>query len=256
MHRRFLTASACALIIAALPSCGDDAGGNGSGGVAKSSLAEDLTKSADALSAKLGGAQMPAANDPDVRAYDQHAEKALTALGTDALPIRGFDSFTRYCEKAATVIGGYVGAGGAANDPQKMQANVERHLDQMFTPLLFAAHCQAAHMPFLEQTIDPTDQSKAAAFQQVRQGAFSQVAGLIEMASATDLDEARRRRVVDLLARDADEFAIALTKEQRGQLAAMTQELRGTLPQDLGGQVDTIRAAFEKSACGKLCTAA
>ena len=251
MHRLLLQAAASALLIAGLAACEEQGGQAG-----EANAGNQFVSAADALQAKLGGAQVPPANDPAVQAFEQQSAAALDALGTDRMPLDGFTSFERYCGKSAQIIAAYVGAGvGEEGQEAQMVANVERYIDQMFTPMLFAAHCSAAHMPFLEGELSPEEaREKAAAVNQIRTGAFSQVTGLMQLSVAPDLDAARRARVLDLLAQDAAKFALALTPQQRQQLAGMAQELRAQLPADSAPKADTIRAAFEKQECGTLCS--
>ena len=261
MHRRSTQMLACALLLLGATGCGEDGGANEA--TPAPAFAAEFEKSADALAAKLGKpgekAQMPAADDPAVAAFDAQAAKAMTALGTPELPVDGFGTFESLCGRTAEIVGAYVGAGAGtgnaagAEERKRMEANVERYLDQMFTPLLFAAHCSAAHLPFLEERIDPADTSKAAALQQVRSGAFAQAVSLIQLAAADDLDPARKGRIVDLLAQDAPSFAIALDKKQRAQVGRLADGLRARLPEDSRGQADRIKAGFENAPCGKLC---
>lgn len=258
MPRYLLNASACALLTLFAAGCGEQAAEP----AAAPTMTEEFQKSADALAAKLGApgekSQMPAANDPAVAAFDAQASKALAALGTPELPVDGFKTFEGLCARTAKVVGAYVGAGagtpGGPEQQKQMEANVVRYLDQMFTPLLFAAHCSAAHLPFLEEQVDTSDPSKAAALQQVRSGALAQAVGLMQMAAADDLDPARKRRIADLLAKDAANFAIALNREQRGELAQMAGALRSELPEDARAQTDKIVAGFQNAPCGKLCS--
>jgi hypothetical protein len=262
MNRRAIAMSACALGLF-LSGCGDDAGKSGD---ASGQLAQDFAQAGDALIARLGApgekAEMPPPSDPAVAAFEKQAAAAMTALGTPALPLDGFKTLESLCGKTVAIVGAYVGAGagaqGAADEPaaqrQRMEANLELYFDQMFTPLLFSAHCSAAHMPFIEGEVDPADTAKAAAVRQVRDGAFSQATGLMQMAGDPKLDIDRRRRIVDQLAADAGSFAIALSPEQRRTAAAMAQELRATLPADAGPAVDRIRAGFETRVCGKICS--
>lgn len=258
MPRTLFTASACALLTTLVAGCGEEAAKT----AAAPTLAQDFEKSADALAARLSGqgAQMPAATDPVVTGFEAQATKALTALGTPALPVDGFETFEGLCARTAKIVGAYIGAGasaegsGGAEDQKRMEANVARYVDQMFTPLLFAAHCSAAHLPFLEKRLDPADTSKAAALQQVRSGAFAQTVGLMQMAAADDLDPERKRRIANLLAQDAASFAIALNQEQRRQAARMAGELRSRLPEDSRAQADKIKAGFENAPCGKICS--
>lgn len=231
-------------------------------GTQKNALADDYGKAADALIAKMGnGKTIPAADDPAVKAYDEQAAKALTALGTPALPASGFDTFDALCGKGTTIIQGYVNAGlPAGADPaaraQAMNANAEKYLGQMFTPLLFSAHCTAAHLPFIEGTMSDGDvKEKAAAIQQVRGGAFGQAAGLLQMAGASDLDAPRKKRIMDLLAGDAANFAIVFTPAQRQQLADGARQVKASLPAETQGQADKVAGDLEKAPCGKLCKA-
>ena len=263
MHRHILAACATSLIALTLSGC--EGGGNetdaNAAAAAEGDLARDFTDAANALQAKLGApgekTDMPPPSDPAVQAFDAQAERALAALGTPQLPVDGFETFDAFCTKTAGIVGAYISAGGGQSgaDQQQMLANTERYLDQMFTPLLFAAHCSAQHMPFVEKTAS-TDgiAGKEAALQQVRQGAFSQAAGMMEMASAPDLAPARRARILDLLAQDAEEFAIALSPGQRQQLVDMAGALKGQLPADAAGKADAIQADLQKPACGKLCS--
>lgn len=266
MHRHLLTACAAALMAITLQGC--DGGGNEAdanaaapAAAAEGDLTQDFTRAADALQAKLGAPgenpAMPPADDPAVDAFDAQAERALAALGTPQLPVDGFETFDAFCAKTAGIVGAYISAGAGPSGPnqEQMLANTERYLDQMFTPLLFAAHCSAQHMPFLEKTASTDDiTGKETALQQIRQGAFSQAAGMIEMAAAPDLEPERRARILDLLAQDAEEFAIALSQEQRQQLVDMAGQLKGQLPPEAAGRVDAIQADFQKPECGKLCS--
>lgn len=264
MHRHLLTA--CALIALTLSGCeggGNEADANAAAaGGGDGEIAGDFTEAADALQAKLAApgqnGELVPAGDPAVQAFDRQADRALAALGTPQLPVQGFETFEAFCAKTAGIVGAYLTAGTSSESgptQQQMLANSARYLDQMFTPLLFAAHCSAQHMPFLEETVSKDDVSgKEAALQQVRDGAFSQAAGLMEMAAADDLEPARRARVVDLLAQDAEEFAIALSPQQRQQLAQMAQQLGSRLPPESAGKAETIRAAFQNRECGALCS--
>ena len=264
MRIMLLKTSACAALLLAATACGEGEGSGGNSAGKTGSLATEFERSADALIAKVGQpgekAEMPAAGDPAVKACDAQASKAMAALGTPALPVDGFESFGALCGKTAAIVGAYAGAGvgdpnGAAGaaQQQKMTENVERHLDQMFTPLLFAAHCSAAHLPFLQEQVDPADSSKAAALQQIRAGAYAQMVGLIQMAAAPDLDAGRKGRIADLLAQDAPKFAIALSAGQRKEIAGMAKELSPLLPEASRDEADKLRTGIEAAPCGKLC---
>ena len=213
--------------------------------------------SADALAAKLETGQVPPATDPAVKAYQAQTASALQTLGTPALPVDGFKSFEALCGKGARVVGAYVSAGTAqlpeAQRPAAMERNITERIDLVFTPLLFSAHCSAAHMPFLAETVGDDVGSKAAALGQIRGGAFGQALGLMQMAGATELDLGRRRQLLDLLTRDAGNFAIALSPAQREQLSETATELRSRLPEELRAQVDGIKSAFASAPCGPLC---
>ena len=249
----------------ALAACGDDGAGGG-GGKAGSDLRTDFSQAADALLAKTGQpgekAEMPPASDPAVQAFEAQAGEAMTALGTDRLKIDCFESYEALCGKTAAIVGAYasagVGADGAdqAAQQSRMEANVGKYMDRMFTPLLFAAHCNAEHMPFLEEQVGDAGagDARAAAVNQVRSGVFQQAVGLAQMASDPGFDDARRRRIVELLAADASNFAIALTPAQREQLAAAAQRLEASLPADLKPQAQKIRAAVQSAPCGNICS--
>ena len=250
----------------ALAACGDDGAGTGGGGKAGSDLRADFSKAADALLARTGTpgekAEMPAADDPAVQAFEAQAGRALNALGTDELKVDGFETYEALCGKTASIVGAYatagVGTAGAdqAAQQSRMEGNVAKYMDQMFTPLLFGAHCNAEHMPFLEEQVGEAGagDSKAAAVNQVRAGVFQQAMGLAQMAADSGFGEARRRRIVELLAADASKFAIALTPGQREQLAAAAQQLEATLPADLKPQAQKIRAALQSAPCGNICS--
>jgi hypothetical protein len=237
------------------------AAGCGEGGKeadASGDTTAQFTAAADALAAKMQGGQVPPADDPAVKAYEAESARAIGALGTAALPLDGFKSFETLCGKSAAIVGGYLSAGasGATEGDRAaaMQRNVEQRLDQMFTPLLFSARCSAAHMPFLAKTVgDDVGGEKAAALGQVRAGALGQASGMIEMASDTTLDTPRRRRIAEQLAADADEFALVLSEAQRRELAASTDRMRATLPEDLRGHADRIRSGLTSAPCGPLC---
>jgi hypothetical protein len=231
-------------------------------GAEKNALSDDYGKAADTLIAKLGGgATIPPANDPAVKAYDEEAGKAMAAVGTPTLPASGFDTFDHLCGKSTTIIQAYVNAGVPAGaDPaaraQAMNANAEKYLDQMFTPLLFSAHCTAAHLPFIEGTMSDRDVAqKASAIQQVRGGAWGQAVGLLQMAGASDLDAARKKRIMDLLAGDAANFAIVFTPAQRQQLAEGARQVKPSLPAETQGEADKVAGDIEKAPCGRLCKA-
>jgi hypothetical protein len=239
-------AFACAALLAA--ACG----GGGGGG-------SDFIAAADALAAKMGKpgekADMPAADDPAVKAFNAEAERGLTALGTDAMPVDGFTTFEKLCGKAATIVGTYVSAGGAGGAaPQQMAANAERYMEQMFTPLLFAAHCSAAHMPFLEEQAGDLDPAKKGALEQMRNGATAQAVGLIQLSGDESVAGPRRQQILDLLARDAANFALGMTPDQRAQVVQMAAQLRERLPDDQKAKADTIRTAFEETKCGRICS--
>jgi hypothetical protein len=133
---------------------------------------------------------------------------------------------------------------------------MERYFDQMFTPLLFSAHCYAAHMPFFNETVadQKIEGQVAAGLQQMRSGAFQQVGGLVQIAGAGDLDEARRRQALDLLARDAANFAVILNPAQRQQIAAMAEGLGSRFPPDARPLADKVVVGVRQAECGKLCS--
>ena len=251
-HR--LSSGALALLLVA--GC-DGGGGNSAGSGASQDPTARFTAAADALSAKMKDGQIPPADDPSVKAFDAETGRALQALGTPALPLDGLESFDRLCGKTATIVGAYVSAGAdrvaEAEKAALMQRNVEQHMDTLFTPLLFSARCTAAHLPFIEKTVGDNTSEKAAALGQVRNGAYGQMSGLLEMAGASDLDEPRRRRVIDLLAENADEFAIVLSDAQRQELASSAEAVRATLPEDARGQIDKIKTGMSNAPCNALC---
>ena len=258
MHRDVLRVSVCLSILMLSQGCGESAQE-----VPQPSVQTEFLKAADALAAKVGSpganAEMPAASDPAVQAFEAQAEKALAALGTEALPVSGFESYEQLCGKTANIVGAYAMAGTSGTtgpaQAQKMEQNVLRHLDQMFTPLLFSAHCNALHLPFLEGQAAGME-GKADALKQVRDGIFGQVNGLIQMASDTTLAADRRRKIVDLLAADAPKFSVALSKGQRGQIVAAAEELQKTLPEEARPLVVKMSEAVQGAECGKICSAA
>ena len=264
-HLFAATALAAAALLAG---CSGGAGGNNSTAAAHASA--DLVKSAQALQAKLGApgekAEMPSADDPDVRAFDAQAEKALTALGTPAMPVQGLDSYERLCGPAANITAAYVsvgvgpiGSGGLPMDDQakvaKMNANATRYLGQMLTPLLYSAHCTAVHMPAIEKDLATKDLSgKTGAVDKIRGGALSQAGGLFQMAASSDIKPDQRQRVVDLLTRDVGDFAVALSQAQRQQLTSIVDQAAAASP-DVKAKADAMKASIAKAPCGKLCSA-
>lgn len=260
MHSRSFAACFCALSLLVVAACGEEAAEKGK---AEENLGASFASAADALSARLaapgGQTQIPPASDPAVLAFDRVTGKAMAALGTDALPLNGFESYEALCGKTATIMQTYVASGipeemGEAQRLAAMEQNAARHMDQMFTPLLFSAHCAAAHMPFIDKTVSAGDMTgQAEALAQVRGGAFGQASGLIEMAGSGDLKPAQQLKIVDTLAIDAGKFAAVLSKAQRSQLAAMANQMARTLPQDVRSKVEAIKAGFEQAPCGKLC---
>lgn len=258
MQSRFLRLSVCASVFL-MAGCGDE-GGNSS--ASAGDLRADFTTAADALAAKTGApgekAEMPPATDPAVQAFEAQAAKAMTAIGTDALPIEGMESFKELCGKSTAIVGAYAAAGtsgttGAAQQ-QKMQSNIEASMDRIFTPLLFSAHCNAAHLPFLDGQAKDAGPDKLEAMRMTGAGAFQQMLGLIQMAADETTGLERRRRIVDLLVQDAPNFAIGLNAAQRKQMIAATQELRPLLPPELQGQADKIRTGIEGAKCGAICS--
>lgn len=259
MNRKALTASCFALASLVAAGCGQSTGqGDASDGGSPAFVA-----AADALAAKLATSasdgKVPAPSDPAVQGFEAEAGKALETLGTPALPIRGFDSYGQICGKTVEIVSAYVNAGTASLDEaakaEAMNGNVEKHLDQLFTPLIFSAHCTAAHMPFIDRTVGSSELgNKADALRQVREGAYGQVDGLLEMAGADDLDAGRRSRIIELLAADADEFAIILSREQRQALGARAEQVGTRLPEDVRAQASRVRAGLEQAPCGRLCT--
>lgn len=250
MKSGLFRSSACALVLLVAAACGDKSA------EPPADTAASFTAAADALAGKLK-AGAPAASDPAVKAFDSEAGKALQTLGTPALPLRGFESYDDLCGKTATLVGTYVNLGvdqaPEASKAEIMNRNATQYLDQIFTPLLFSAHCTAAHMPFLETETADDVAGKASALQQVRSGAFGQVNGLLQMAGDPSLDEARRRRIVDLLGADAANFAIILSPAQRQSLAGTVDSVKATLPDADRAGADKIKASLAAAPCGPLC---
>lgn len=257
MKSGLFRSTACAVILF-LAAC-DDKGGSASADSPAEATADAtaaFTAAADALSAKLK-AGAPAASDPAVKAFEAESGKALQTLGTPALPLRGFDSYDDLCGKTATLVAAYVNLGvdkaPEASKAELMNRNATQYLDQLFTPLLFSAHCSAAHMPFLEKEAGGDVAAKAAALQQVRSGAYGQASGLLQMAGDPSLDAARRRRIVDQLNVDAAHFAIILSPAQRQELGAGADAVRATLPEADKAGADKVKAALTGAPCGPLC---
>jgi hypothetical protein len=253
MKYGLFVSSACALALL-LSACDKEGGGGSPGETTDGTTA--FVAAADALAAKLKTGA-PAASDPAVKAFDAQAEQGLRTLDTAALPVRGFESYDELCGKTATLVAAYVNIGvdkaPAASRTQVMTRNAEKYLDQMFAPLMFSAHCSALHLPFLEKTAGRDVAGKATALQQVRMGAFGQVIGMMQMAGDTTLDEPRRRRVIDLLAADAGNFAIVLSAAQRQELAATVDAIRATLPDRDKPTADKVKASLTGAPCGPFC---
>ena len=260
MNRLIFRGSICALALVLAAGCGDSgATGNQAAGnesAVAGNIGTSFAAAADALAAKLKAGAAPAAGDPVVAAFETQSASALQALGTPALPVDGFTSYDALCGKTATIVGAYVNLGmdpsaDAAARTAQMNRNAEQFLDQMFTPLLFSAHCTAEHLPFIESKISDSDlTAKRAALQQIRDGAYGQASGLLQMASSNDIDAVRRGRIVDMLAADADKFAIAFNAQQRAALSTMAD----SLPADVREKGAGIKAGLTGAACGKLCT--
>jgi hypothetical protein len=137
---------------------------------------------------------------------------------------------------------------------EAMNRNVTTHIDRIFTPLLFSAHCTAMHMPFLEERMTISDlSSKKDAIEQVRGGAYQQVNGLLEMAGADDLDPARKTKIVDMVAADAGKFAIVMNAGQRKAIGDAAQSIKAALPEASRAKADAIQSGFAQAPCGKLC---
>ena len=260
MHRRAVTSSICATILLLAVGCGREANDEAP---AAPALVQSFASAADALEARTGKpgerSDMPAASDPVVQTFDEQTGKAMTALGTDALPIDGFASFDRLCGRTANIVASYALAGtqGLAGpaQQQRMIANVEQRLDQIFTPLLFSAHCTAEHLPFLEGRIDASDPAKLQAVKQVQDGVAQQVLGLLQMASDSSVDADKRRRIMELAVADAPKFALGLTAAQRAQLAAAAKEVEKMLPAELRPHAQKLGAQITQAECGKICSA-
>ncbi|MEA3052229.1 MAG: hypothetical protein QOG72_1132 [Sphingomonadales bacterium] len=224
-------------------------------GAASADTTASFTAAADALAARLKTGA-PSATDPAVKAFDAAAGEGLQTLGTPALPLRDFESYDELCGKTATIVDAYVNLeldrARGASKAEMMNRNADRYLDQMFTPLLFAAHCDAVHLPFLEKNAGD-DAASAASLKAVRIGTWGQVGGLLQMAGDSRLDPARRRRIVDLVAADAARFAIILSPAQRQDLARTADALRATLPDADKPKADRIKAGFTGAPCGPLC---
>jgi hypothetical protein len=254
MKSGLFRSAACVLVL--LAAACDKGGGSASASTDAADTTAAFTAAADALAAKLKTG-VPAASDPAVKAFESESGKALQTLGTPALPLRGFDSYDDLCGKTATLVAAYVNDGvdkaPEAKKAELMNRNATQYLDQMFTPLLFSAHCSAAHMPFVEKETGDDVAAKASALQQVRGGAYGQASGLLQMAGDPSLDAARRRRIVDQLGADAANFAIILSPDQRRQLAAGADAVRASLPDADKPAADKIKAAFATAPCGPLC---
>jgi hypothetical protein len=243
----FRSAAGALVLLAA--ACGQDSGS------ASADATASFTAAADALAARLKTGA-PAATDPVVKAFDAEAGKGLQTLGTPALPLRDFDSYDSLCGKTATIVDAYVNLeldqAREASKAENRARNATRYLDQMFTPLLFSAHCSAAHMPFLAKAVGD-DTASAASLKAVRIGTWGQVGGLLEMAGDPGLDPARRRRIVDLVAADICNFAIILSLAQRQDLARTADAVRASLPDADKPRADRIKANLAGAPCGPLC---
>lgn len=253
MKSGLFRSTACAIVLL-LAAC-DGKSGSASADT-KADTTAAFTAAADALAAKLETGA-PAVSDPAVKAFDSESGKALQTLGTPALPLRGFDSYDDLCGKTATLVAAWVNIGvdKVAEDKKAelMNRNATQYLDQMFTPLLFSAHCSAAHMPFLEKETGDDVAAKAAALQQVRGGAYGQAVGLLQMAGDPSLDAPRRRRIVDQLGADAANFAIVFSPAQRQELAGAADAVRATLPAADKAGADKVKTVLAGAPCGPLC---
>ncbi|HEU0097261.1 MAG TPA: hypothetical protein VFQ67_00670 [Allosphingosinicella sp.] len=249
MKSGLFRSAACLLALAAAAACGDK------GGSPSADATGAFAAAADALAGKLRSGA-PEASDPAVEAFDAEAEKGLRTLGTPALPLRGLDSYDSLCGRTAKIVDAYVnldlGQAPGAGKAEAKAGNAGRYFDRMFMPMLFSAHCSAAHMPFLEKTAGD-DAATAGALKAVRIGTWGQVAGLLQMAGDPSLGPARRRRIVDLLAADAGDFAIILSPAQRLDLARTADTLRAALPEADKPKADAIKAGLAGAPCGPLC---
>jgi hypothetical protein len=257
---RLLAATSSAVLLA-LAAC------SGGAGVGDQSAA--LVKAGQALEAKVGApgqnAQMPGADDPDVKAFNAEAEKGLTALGTASMPVDGLNSYDRLCGSAAKITAAYVSAGLGAMGPgglpmndqakvAKMTENANRYMGQMFVPVLYSAHCTAVHLPSVDKALSSQDTSgKVAAMAQIRNGAYGQATGLLQMAASADIGSDKRKTVLDLLLRDAGNFGLAFNRVQRQQFGQMADQA-AQISADAKPQIDKIKAAVDRAPCGKLCS--
>lgn len=265
MNRALLTVSACGLALL-LAGCGKTGAGSAGGGSDETAA---LVKAGQALEAKLGApgekADMPGVDDPDVKAFNEAAQKALTDLGTPAMPVAGLDSFDKLCGSTAKITAAYVSAGVGAvgegglpmNDQAKvakMTENSNRYMNQLFVPLLYSAHCTAVHLPAINKELEGRDLTgKTEGIAKIRNGAYGQAAGLLQMAGSNDIDAGKKKQVLDLLARDAGNFGTAFTSEQKQALVQGAQQIGAADPQ-AKAQTDRFATDLQKAQCGKLCS--
>ena len=146
---------------------------------------------------------------------------------------------------------GTSGTTGAAQQ-QRIEQNVSKHLDQMFTPLLFSAHCNAVHMPYIEGEVSKV--AKTDGVKGMRDGTFGQLIGLMQMAGDETLGADRRQRIVALIGADASKFAVPLSENQRRQVISTAIGLQKTLPANAQPQLDQLKKAMEATECGKMCS--
>jgi hypothetical protein len=110
-------------------------------------------------------------------------------------------------------------------------------------------------LPAVDKELAGQDLSgKAAAVGQIRDGAYGQLTGLLQMAAAGDVAPDQRRKILDVLVRDAGHFGTGFTQAQRRELAGMIDQAAAASP-EVKAQADGLKKAIAAAPCGTLCSA-
>lgn len=215
--------------------------------------------------------RLPRISEPETAATLAILANASGSLGTPAFPASAETMEADVCGAAFKATVAYmlfgldkeIKPGMSSADSGQLflaiqQKNFSAFQDEVVPLLVFSTHCQALHIPVVENFIAnlPVEQITAIrrnGIKQLRLGIRQMVVGSIQQLADPNLKDINRHAMFFGVVRDLPTFVPILKPEERAQMRQFLEQQIAIAPSEFQEQIKGTIAAFQTDKCEGLC---